>query len=75
MKPAEAGALLGVGPPVDPKILRRAYLRKVKTCKPEQDPEGFARLREAYELLKAGGGRAEPSPEPVRDPSPTPPEP
>lgn len=31
--------------------LRRAYLRAVKQRKPEVDPEGFRRAREAFELL------------------------
>ncbi len=52
MTPSEARAILGIEPGLDPKALRRAYLRKLKTCKPEVDPEGFARLRGAYELLK-----------------------
>ena len=51
MTPTEACRVLGVEPDIAPKHLRRAYLRKVKGCKPDQDPEGFARLREAYELL------------------------
>jgi hypothetical protein len=42
---------LGVEPGTPPDEVRRAYLRGVKTCKPEVDPEGFRRLREAYELL------------------------
>ncbi|MBN4059279.1 hypothetical protein JYT22_01345, partial [Endomicrobium sp. AH-315-J14] len=30
--------------------MRRAYLRAVKKHKPERDPEGFKRVREAYEV-------------------------
>jgi hypothetical protein len=33
--------------------LRRAYLRAVKAHSPERDPEGFQRVRAAYELLCA----------------------
>ncbi|MEO6417915.1 MAG: J domain-containing protein, partial [Polyangiaceae bacterium] len=32
--------------------LRRAYLRRLKTAKPEVDPEGFQRVRAAYQLLQ-----------------------
>lgn len=46
--------------------VRSAYLRLVKQRKPEQDPVGFMRLREAYELLRevseAQASSAEPSP-------------
>jgi hypothetical protein len=46
----EALLLLGVQRTTDPKEFRRAYLTLVKKHKPDQDPEGFRRLREAYEL-------------------------
>lgn len=48
----EALAELGLTPPLDPERLRRTYLRTLKTRKPEVDPDGFRRLREAYELLR-----------------------
>lgn len=36
---------------VTPQQARRAYLRKVKRFKPERDPEGFRRVREAYDIV------------------------
>jgi curved DNA-binding protein CbpA len=47
-----ASALLGVSINTKPDEVRRAYLRKVKLHQPETDPEGFARVRDAFELLK-----------------------
>lgn len=52
-----AVALDVLGLAQDPKLardagqLRRAYLRAIKKHKPERDPEGFRRVRDAYELL------------------------
>ncbi len=40
---------LGIEPTDDKKAIRRAYSKKVKTCKPDQDPEGFQALRDAYD--------------------------
>lgn len=54
MTVAQAMALLGVGTLATPKEIRRAYLRLVKKHKPERDPEGFQRVRAAYELLQDG---------------------
>ncbi|MCA9699641.1 MAG: J domain-containing protein [Myxococcales bacterium] len=48
----EALSLLGVDAGADPRTVKRAYLRRLKKTKPERDPEGFKRLREAYELLE-----------------------
>jgi len=45
----EAHRELGVERGASPDEVRRAYLRLVKTRKPEADPVGFRRLREAYE--------------------------
>lgn len=47
----EALQELEIGWESDPQEIRRSYLRKLKTRKPEVDPEGFRRLREAYDLL------------------------
>jgi hypothetical protein len=49
---AEALAELGIDISAGPDQARRAYLRLLKTRKPEVDPSGFMRLREAYELVK-----------------------
>lgn len=48
----EARTLLGVERGADKSTVRRAYLRLLKVHKPETDPEGFQRLREAYERLE-----------------------
>lgn len=48
----EALAELGIDDDAGPEEARRAYLRLVRTRKPETDPEGFMRLREAYDLVK-----------------------
>jgi murein DD-endopeptidase MepM/ murein hydrolase activator NlpD len=52
---AEAVRELGVEPGADRAAIRRAYLRLVKIRSPERDPEGFKRLRLAYELALEGG--------------------
>lgn len=45
-------AELGVTRGVDPETLRRAYLRQVRAHPPERDPEGFKRVRSAYDFLR-----------------------
>jgi len=47
----EAAALLDVDVDAEPRALRRAYRRAVRNHPPDRDPEGFARIRAAYELL------------------------
>mgnify|MGYP000228417628 CR=1 FL=1 len=41
--------LLGLTPTVDKKLIKRAYAKNVKLCNPEDYPEEFQQLREAYE--------------------------
>ena len=51
----EARRELGVAAADDDERLRRAYLRLLKTRKPDADPVGFQRLREAYEVAREHG--------------------
>jgi len=50
----EAWRELGVEPDADAETVRRAYLRLIRTRKPESDPVGFKRAREAFEIARAG---------------------
>jgi hypothetical protein len=47
--PSDPFKLLGVAPGIDSKELKRAYIQLIKRFKPEQYPEHFRRIREAYE--------------------------
>ncbi len=52
MDASEALNELGLSTPASAEAIRRAYLRAVRVHPPERDPDGFRRIREAYELLK-----------------------
>jgi hypothetical protein len=54
----EAEAVLGVPAEADEAALRRAYLEKVRQHPPDQDPEAFERIRDAYEQLRNPRWRA-----------------
>lgn len=63
---------LALSPDTRPEDLRRAYLRLVKVRKPETDPEGFRKAREAFDLLSSwfaflARTNEEPVPTPMAD--------
>ena len=45
--------VLGLEPTQDVSAVKRAYALKARTCHPEEDPEGFLKLREAYQAALA----------------------
>jgi hypothetical protein len=61
--PRDPHKLLGVAPGVSAKDLRQAYTRLIRRFKPEQFPEHFRRIREAYEHLQHFGRFYGPPPE------------
>jgi hypothetical protein len=51
-------AILGLLPTLDRTAIKRAYFAQLAEHPPQQDPIGFRRLREAYELLISPAGLA-----------------
>jgi curved DNA-binding protein CbpA len=51
--------VLGVERDATEAQIKAAYFAKVRQHPPERDPEGFKRIRAAYEKLRSGADRAE----------------
>ena len=51
-------AVLEIAPTLDAAAVKRAYFAQLKAHPPHADPDGFRRLRTAYEALTAPGGLA-----------------
>ena len=70
MGPAEAFALLEIPATAAEDGIRRAYARKLRSFRPDEDPEGFQRLVQARDIavaqlrFRAWATAAPPSPEP-----------
>ena len=56
---ADPYAVLEVDRSASGAEVRLAYLQQVRAHPPERDPEGFKRVREAYEVLRSPRKRAE----------------
>lgn len=44
--------VLGIEPTQEQRVIKRAYAKLLKVHKPDQDPEGFKQLREAYDVAR-----------------------
>jgi len=45
-------AVLGLEETADDEAVRAAYLAAIRKSPPDRDPEGFRRIRDAYEALR-----------------------
>ena len=44
--------MLGIDETADDEVVRAAYLAAVRRSPPDRDPEGFRRVREAYDAVR-----------------------
>ncbi len=56
MKKSEIWKILGIEATDDKNVIKKAYREKLGTVHPEDDPEGFMLLREAYEAAMSDEG-------------------
>jgi len=45
-------AVLGLAETANDETIREAYIAAIRTSPPDRDPEGFRRIRDAYEQLR-----------------------
>ena len=50
-------AVLGIEETADDEVVRAAYVQALRLSPPDRDPEGFRRIREAYEALRDAESR------------------
>ena len=79
MTTSRARALLGIDRDADERDIKRAYARLLKATRPDEDPEGFQHLNEAYRVSLAELPQdktvvplVRSAPPPERDPPPLP---
>lgn len=59
--------ILGIEETKDERIIKTAYMKLLKETNPEDDPEGFKRLRTAYEAACSFARQQEPEEEPEEE--------
>lgn len=67
MESMEAFQVLGIGQTKDERAIKTAYREKLGVTNPEDNPEGFKRLRRAYELACRYAESLEEQPEEEKD--------